>query len=214
MKKPSIAFVASLVAVALSMPVARAQQATSQPPVAAKKPHSTEIHGYKLNDDYFWLREKDSPEVTKYLEAENAYTDDVMKPTKAFQETLYNEMLGRIKQTDLSVPYRIGDYCYYSRTEEGKQYPYMCRRKGSMEGRRRDPPRPQQARRRQQVYGPRRVYGQRRWQLARVFDRHDRLSAVQPARERPAQRSDSRREHRARGVGRLGHGQQDAVLLD
>ena len=134
MKKKSIAFVAFLVAVALSMPVARAQQATSQPPVAAKKPHSTEIHGYKLNDDYFWLREKSTPEVTKYLEAENAYTDDVMKPTKAFQEALYNEMLGRIKQTDLSVPYRIGDYFYYSRTEEGKQYQYMCRRKGSMEG--------------------------------------------------------------------------------
>ena len=57
-----------------------------------------------------------------------------MKPTKGFQETLYNEMLGRIKQTDLSVPSRIGDYFYYSRTEEGKQYPYMCRRKGSMEG--------------------------------------------------------------------------------
>ena len=57
-----------------------------------------------------------------------------MKPTKALQETLYNEMLGRIKQTDLSVPSRIGEYFYYSRTEEGKQYPYMCRRKGSMEG--------------------------------------------------------------------------------
>jgi oligopeptidase B len=134
MKKQSIALVVSLVAVALSMPVARAQQATSQPPVAAKKPHPTEIHGYKLNDDYFWLREKGRPDVTKYLEAENAYTDDVMKPTKAFQEALYNEMLGRIKQTDLSVPYRIGDHFYYSRTEEGKQYPYMCRRRGSMEG--------------------------------------------------------------------------------
>jgi oligopeptidase B len=134
MKKQSLALVIALVALALSIPVARAQQATSQPPVAAKKPHATEIHGYKLNDDYFWMREKGDPEVTKYLEAENAYTDDVMKPTKAFQEALYNELLGRIKQTDLSVPYRIGDYFYYSRTEEGKQYSYMCRRKGSMEG--------------------------------------------------------------------------------
>jgi oligopeptidase B len=134
MKKQSLALVIALVALALSIPVARAQQATSQPPVAAKKPHATEIHGYKLNDDYFWMREKGNPEVTKYLEAENAHTDDVMKPTKAFQEALYNELLGRIKQTDLSVPYRIGDYFYYSRTEEGKQYSYMCRRKGSMEG--------------------------------------------------------------------------------
>src|SRR6185436_19906146 len=59
---------------------------------------------------------------------------EVMKPTKALQETLYKEMLGRIKQTDLSVPYRLDGYYYYSRTEEGKQYPYRCRRKGSMNG--------------------------------------------------------------------------------
>ena len=108
--------------------------ATLQPPVAAKQPHTTEIHGYTLKDDYFWLRDKANPEVTKYLEAENAYTEEVMKGTKALQTALYNEMLGRIKQTDLSVPSRIGDYFYYSRTEEGKQYPYMCRRKGSMTG--------------------------------------------------------------------------------
>ena len=106
----------------------------SAPPLAAKKPHVTEIHGYQLKDDYFWLREKQNPEVIKYLEAENAYTDEVMKPTKEWQETLYKEMLGRIKQTDLSVPSRIGEYYYYSRTEEGKQYPYMCRKKGSMDG--------------------------------------------------------------------------------
>jgi oligopeptidase B len=111
-----------------------AQEAATTPPVAAKNPRTTEIHGYTLKDDYFWLREKSNPEVIKYLEAENAYTDELMKPTKDLQETLYKEMLGRIKQTDLSVPYRLGDYYYYSRTEEGKQYPYMCRRKGSMEG--------------------------------------------------------------------------------
>ena len=101
--------------------------------MAARKPHSTEIHGYTLKDDYFWLREKGSAEVTKYLEAENAYTDAVMKPFKALEETLYKEMLGRIKQTDLSVPYRLGEYFYYSRTEEGKQYPILCRKKGSMD---------------------------------------------------------------------------------
>src|SRR5262245_18399978 len=104
-----------------------------QPPTTAKKPHETKIHGYTLTDDYFWLREKSSPEVIKHLEAENAYTESVMAPTKALQETLYTEMLGRIKQTDLSVPVRIGEYFYYSRTEEGKQYRYMCRRKGGME---------------------------------------------------------------------------------
>jgi oligopeptidase B len=103
------------------------------PPVAKKVPKTTEIHGYKLTDNYFWLREKANPEVIKYLEDENAYTDEVMKPTAALQETLYKEMLGRIKQTDNDVPYRYGDYFYYSRTEEGKQYPILCRKKGSMD---------------------------------------------------------------------------------
>ncbi len=98
-----------------------------------REPHVTQIHGYTLTDDYFWLRDKTNPEVLKYLEAENTYTEQVMQPTKALQETLYSEMLGRIKQTDLSVPSRLGDYLYYSRTEEGKQYPIMCRRKGSMD---------------------------------------------------------------------------------
>ncbi len=128
-----------LSAVILSLSVAlapapQAQSAAPQPPVARKVPHETKIHGTTLKDDYFWLREKANPEVITHLEAENAYTETVMAPTKALQETLYKEMLGRIKQTDLSVPSRIGDYFYYSRTEEGKQYPYMCRRKGSMTG--------------------------------------------------------------------------------
>ena len=113
--------------------VSNAQQAPT-PPAAKKVTKETKVHGYTLKDDYFWLREKESPEVTKHLEAENAYTETVMAPQKALQETLYKEMLGRIKQTDLSVPARSGDYWYYSRTEEGKQYPYMCRRKGTMEG--------------------------------------------------------------------------------
>jgi oligopeptidase B len=107
--------------------------ATSSPPMAKREPRVTEIHGYTLRDDYFWLRDRSDPDVLKYLEAENAYTEQMMQPTKALQETLYAEMLGRIKQTDLSVPSRIGDYFYYSRTEEGKQYSYMCRRKGSMQ---------------------------------------------------------------------------------
>jgi oligopeptidase B len=134
MRKQDMALLIPVVAVALSAPAALARQSTQEPPMAAKKPRATEIHGVTLKDDYFWLREKSNPEVVKYLEAENAYTEDVMKGTKAFQESLYAEILGRIKQTDLSVPSRIGEYFYYSRTEEGKQYQYMCRRKGSMEG--------------------------------------------------------------------------------
>ena len=86
-------------------------------------------------DPYFWLREKKSPEVVKYLETENAYTQAMTASLKPFEDKLYAEMLGRIKQTDLEVPVRRGEYLYYSRTEEGKQYPIRCRRKGTMEGR-------------------------------------------------------------------------------
>ena len=84
-------------------------------------------------DNYFWLRDKSNPAVIEYLKAENAYTDALTKDLKPFEEALYKEMLGRIKQTDLSVPTRHDGYFYYSRTEEGKQYPIQCRRKGSMD---------------------------------------------------------------------------------
>src|SRR5271168_2645746 len=106
---------------------------TVQPPVAKKVPKATEINGVTLVDNYFWLREKSNPEVKAYLEAENAYTDAVMKPTEPLQKELYAEMLGRIKETDVEVPYREGAYFYYSRTEAGKQYSIHCRKKGSMD---------------------------------------------------------------------------------
>jgi len=80
----------------------------------------------------FLAAEQPNPEVRAYLEEENAYTDAVMKPTEAFQKKLYAEMLGRIKETDVEVPYKEGDYFYYTRTEAGKQYAIRCRRKGSM----------------------------------------------------------------------------------
>ena len=105
---------------------------TPQPPMAEKKPKITKIHGETLVDDYFWLREKTSPAVMEHLKAEDAYAQLVMKPTEPLQEKLYKEMLSHIKQTDDSVPYRQGDYFYYSRTFEGKQYPVFCRKKGSL----------------------------------------------------------------------------------
>ena len=105
---------------------------TPQPPMAEKKPKITKIHGETLVDDYFWLREKTSPAVMEHLKAEDAYAQTVMKPTEPLQEKLYKEMLSHIKQTDDSVPYRQGDYFYYSRTFEGKQYPVFCRKKGSL----------------------------------------------------------------------------------
>ena len=102
MTKHEVALVVPFLAVALAGSATHAGQSVlPQPPMAAKRPHTTEIHGYTLTDDYFWLREKSNPDVINYLESENAYTEAVMKPTKALQETLYNEMLGRIKQTDL-----------------------------------------------------------------------------------------------------------------
>ncbi len=107
--------------------------AAPQPPVAERRPHAMTLHGDTRVDDYFWLREKSDPQVLGYLEAENAYTDAAMASTRSLQETLYAEMLGRIQQTDLSVPYRKGRWFYYTRTEEGRQYPIFCRREGSME---------------------------------------------------------------------------------
>src|SRR5713101_3257839 len=103
------------------------------PPVTEKKPKITEINGDRLVDNYFWLREKTNPAVITHLEAENTYTDAVMKPTATLQDKLYNEILSHIKQTDTNVPYRWGNYYYYTRTEEGKQYPIFCRKRGSLE---------------------------------------------------------------------------------
>ena len=103
------------------------------PPVAKKVPHVTEVNGHKLEDNYFWLRDKPNPEVRSYLEAENAYADAIMKPTEELQKKLYGEMLGRIKETDVEVPYKEGEYFYYTRTETGKQYGIRCRKKGSTE---------------------------------------------------------------------------------
>jgi oligopeptidase B len=99
------------------------------PPVARRVPRVEMVHGDRRVDDYYWLRDKSDPEVAAYLEAENAYTDAILRPTEPLQQALYREMLRRIKETDLSVPYRDGGYLYYARTEEGKQYPILCRRK-------------------------------------------------------------------------------------
>ncbi|WP_263357430.1 S9 family peptidase [Acidicapsa ligni] len=98
------------------------------PPTARKEPKQTTIHGTVLVDDYAWLREKESPEVTAFLEAENLYAEAVMAPLADLREQLYEEMLSHMKQTDVSVPYRDGGWWYYTRTEEGRQYPVYCRK--------------------------------------------------------------------------------------
>ncbi len=105
-----------------------------KPPVARREPLEHVLHGDRRVDHYAWLRNKENPEVISYLEAENAYTDAILKPTEPFQEKLYQEMLGRIQQTDLSVPYRLRGYLYFTRTEEGKQYAIHCRRRDAEGG--------------------------------------------------------------------------------
>ncbi len=121
----------------VAVPGANAQSngsgALLKPPMAEKNTKTTNIHGETLVDEYFWLREKKNPAVIAHLEAENNYAESVMKPTKALQEKLYNEMVSHIKETDTQVPYRRGDFFYYTRTEKGKQYPIFCRKKGSTE---------------------------------------------------------------------------------
>jgi oligopeptidase B len=102
------------------------------PPRAPERQHEITELGHVRNDPFFWLRERDDPAVLKYLDAENAYTDRVMRPTLHLQEALYSEIRGRIKEEDMSVPVKIDDYYYYSRTETGKQYQVHCRKKGSL----------------------------------------------------------------------------------
>ena len=100
-----------------------------KPPVARREPVEHVLHGDRRVDHYAWLRHKENPEVIDYLKAENAYTDAILKPTEKFQEKLYQEMLGRILQTDLSAPYKLRGYLYFTRTEKGKQYAFHCRQR-------------------------------------------------------------------------------------
>jgi oligopeptidase B len=138
------AFAAALVAPATLVCAPRAQAQVQQaqgaiapasvtPPRAERRARQMVLHGDTIVDDYFWLREKSDPSVRAYLEAENKYAEEMLASTKPLQEQLYNEMLSRIKQTDLSVPYRDGGFHYYTRTEEGKQYPIFARKKGSLD---------------------------------------------------------------------------------
>jgi oligopeptidase B len=109
-----------------------AQQSLPPAPVAEKRLHVDTLHGDVRHDDYFWLRMKSDPAVRSYLEAENAYAEAVLAPLSPLRDRLYQEMLARIKQTDLSVPYRNNGWFYYTRTVEGQQYPIFARKRGSL----------------------------------------------------------------------------------
>ena len=102
------------------------------PPIADRRDHTFEVHGRSFSDPYSWLRRKESREVLDYLEAENRYTEEMTGHLADLHEDLYQDMLGRIKQTDMSVPVEIDDWLYYTRTEEGREYQIFCRRHGTM----------------------------------------------------------------------------------
>lgn len=110
-----------------------ATQTKLSPPIAAKHPYVHALHGDQRVDPYFWMRDRQDPAVMEYLEAENTYTQTMMQQTESLQAGLYHEMLARVQETDLSVPYRKGEYYYYVRTEAGKAYPIHCRKQGSLD---------------------------------------------------------------------------------
>jgi len=101
-------------------------------PKAKKIPKKLKIHGDTRIDNYYWLNNREDKEVIKYLKAENAYKKKVLKPTEKFQKKLFKEIVGRIKQTDMSVPYKKDGYYYYTRYEEGKEYPIHARKKKNL----------------------------------------------------------------------------------
>jgi oligopeptidase B len=117
----------------LAAPALAQSSAPPSPPVAAERPVELVNHGVTRVDPYFWMNQREDPEVLAYLEAENAYTEAVMAPVKALEETIFEEIIGRIVQDDASVPYLENGYYYYTRYEEGKEYPIYARRQGSLD---------------------------------------------------------------------------------
>src|SRR6266566_2554489 len=109
-----------------------ATTAALAPPMAAVREHRFDEHGTVRIDQYYWLRDRDNPEVIKYLQDENAYTKAVMAHTEALQDRLFEELKGRVRQNDQSVPYRQGGYFYYTRVVEGQDYPIYARKRGSL----------------------------------------------------------------------------------
>jgi oligopeptidase B len=132
--KRTVLLLAALALTALpSVSAAFSQTARPQPPVAMEVPVADTLFGDVRVDNYFWMRNREDPEVIAYLEAENEYTAAMTTHLEELQETIYEEMVGRLKETDLTVPYMDNGYYYYERTEEGLDYPIFCRKKGSLD---------------------------------------------------------------------------------
>ncbi|MBN2410778.1 S9 family peptidase [candidate division KSB1 bacterium] len=103
-----------------------------KPPRAEKKPHKHKIHGHERIDNYYWMRDRENPQVLDYLHKENEYAETVLAPLKGLRRKLFQEMKLRIKEDETTVPYKLGPYNYYTRYEEGREYPIYCRKKGSL----------------------------------------------------------------------------------
>ena len=131
---PALLVTCCVLALACSTPGDQGDSDVSpQPPIAAKNAKELEAHGDVRVDEYYWLREREDPEVISYLEAENEYTEAAMAHTAEFQDRLYEEIVGRIQQDDDSVPFKKDGYFYYTRYREGDEYPLYCRKKGSLD---------------------------------------------------------------------------------
>ncbi|MFZ0706938.1 MAG: oligopeptidase B, partial [Candidatus Korobacteraceae bacterium] len=107
-------------------------QTVNQPPVAKQVHTERTLNGVTLTDDYAWLRERDNPDVKAYLEAENAYAEQMTASLAPVRQKLYDEIVSHIKETDDTVPYLKDGYYYYTRTEKGKQYVILCRKKAEV----------------------------------------------------------------------------------
>ena len=132
MKRNILLISAAIVLSILWLPAA--DEFIPRPPVAKKVPRELVMHGHARVDEYYWLNQRQDPEVIAYLQAENAFTDAVMRPQAALREALYKEMVARMQQSDMSVPYFENGFWYYTRFEKGKDYPVYCRKKKSMKG--------------------------------------------------------------------------------
>ncbi len=129
---PKLSLLFALLISGMSEIISQENESMTKPPIAKRVEKKLSIHGDTRTDYYFWLNQREDPEVIAYLETENKYTEKKLKHTEEFQKKLYDEMISRIKQDDQSVPYIDNGYYYYSRYEVGKEYPIYCRKKGSL----------------------------------------------------------------------------------
>ena len=187
-------------------------EAQAQPPVARRIPKVDTLHGDVLRDDYHWLRQKTNPEVRRYLEAENGYTDAGLAHTTPLRDSIYREILGRVKETDLSVPWHYRGYWYYERTEKGKSYSVLSRKRGSLDAPEEVILDENELADRQELLQPRRLRGQPRRDPAPLPGGHHRLPRVHAVRQGSSDRQAGGFDRQGPGRHGLGRRQPDLLL--